>query len=307
MLTLARVNNNHIHTLAQQPGKWQWLCIWHQQHPEILRLRVKQSWRVSHSPSRIDSHKKRKKKNSPKTEESAVCDSRLEPQPVASAVVVQVVEQQAPLGAQTRAASQAVQAAGSRAAGHQLVLAQVLQAERWRAALHHQHLDLSAVRTQRQPPLGALHHHRRHLLLLLYLLALLILYIFLIFLSRLLLLLLTPPLMVVNLPQQIVDEDRAPQVGLRVLQEPQLLQGQFQNAAAVLLQDQVLEGCKQRATLASSLVTWHKEFIAKSSLWSGSFVFTFCPDIFIFIFFKLSTCVNVKVAAQVSEVKSSLF
>lgn len=48
-------------------------------------------------------------------------------------------------------------------------------------------------------------------------------------------------LLMVNLPQQVVDEDRAPQVGLRVLQEPQLLQGQLQDAAPVLLQYQVLQ------------------------------------------------------------------
>lgn len=44
----------------------------------------------------------------------------------------------------------------------------------------------------------------------------------------------------VDLPQQVVDEDRAPEVGLWVLQEPQLLQRELQDAAAVLLQYQVL-------------------------------------------------------------------
>lgn len=166
--------------------------------------------------------------------------SKLGMVPSTSAVVVQVVEQDLAVGAQRRAAAQAVQAARRRAAVHQLVVLQVLQAKRWRAALHHQHLDFGAVRRTQQPPLAPL-HRRRHFLRLLRLL----LY-FLLFLFRLLLL-----LIVVNLPQQIVDEDGASQVGLGVLQEPELLQGQFENAAAVLLQYQVLKGNKQKAALAT--------------------------------------------------------
>lgn len=100
------------------------------------------------------------------------------------------------------AGAQAVQAPGRRAAGQQLV-----QAERRGAAVHHQHLHPRPVRVQ---PLRA--RFRRKLLLL-----------------------------IVDLPQQVVDEHRAPQVGLGVLQEPELLQGQLQDAAPVLLQDQVLQ------------------------------------------------------------------
>lgn len=54
-------------------------------------------------------------------------------------------------------------------------------------------------------------------------------------------------LLMVDLPQQVVDEDGAPQVGLGVLQEPQLLQGQLQDAAPVLLQYQVLQVTNTKA------------------------------------------------------------
>lgn len=107
---------------------------------------------------------------------------------------------------------------------------QLLQAELWRAAVHHQHLHPRPVRVQ-QPPLPPLSYN---LLLLFFLFFYFILFFLLLFGLQLLLLM-------VDLPQQVVDEDGAPQVGLGVLQEPQLLQGQLQDAAPVLLQYQVLQ------------------------------------------------------------------
>ena len=108
---------------------------------------------------------------------------------------------------------------------------QLLQAELWRAAVHHQHLHPRPVRVQ-QPPLSPLSYN---LLLLFFLFLYFILFFLLLFFGLQLLLLM------VDLSQQVVDEDGAPQVGLRVLQEPQLLQGQLQDAAPVLLQYQVLQ------------------------------------------------------------------
>lgn len=107
---------------------------------------------------------------------------------------------------------------------------QLLQAKLWRAAVHHQHLHPRPVRVQ-QPPLPPLSYN---LLLLFFLFFYFILFFLLLFSLQLLLLM-------VDLPQQVVDEDGAPQVGLGVLQEPQLLQGQLQDAAPVLLQYQVLQ------------------------------------------------------------------
>lgn len=107
---------------------------------------------------------------------------------------------------------------------------QLLQAELWRAAVHHQHLHPRPVRVQ-QPPLPPLSYN---LFLLFFLFFYFILFFLLLFSLQLLLLM-------VDLPQQVVDEDGAPQVGLGVLQEPQLLQGQLQDAAPVLLQYQVLQ------------------------------------------------------------------
>lgn len=107
---------------------------------------------------------------------------------------------------------------------------QLLQAKLWRAAVHHQHLHPRPVRVQ-QPPLPPLSYN---LFLLFFLFFYFILFFLLLFSLQLLLLM-------VDLPQQVVDEDGAPQVGLGVLQEPQLLQGQLQDAAPVLLQYQVLQ------------------------------------------------------------------
>lgn len=50
----------------------------------------------------------------------------------------------------------------------------------------------------------------------------------------------------VDLPQQIVDEDGAPQVGLGVVQETQLLEGEAQDAAALLTAYQVLRDRKTK-------------------------------------------------------------
>lgn len=49
----------------------------------------------------------------------------------------------------------------------------------------------------------------------------------------------------VDLPQQVVDEDRAAQVGLGVVQETQLLEGEAQDAAALLTEYQVLQDRKR--------------------------------------------------------------
>lgn len=147
-----------------------------------------------------------------------------------SAVVIQVIQENLGVGGEARAGTQAVQASGRRATGHQLVMLQLLQAKRRRAAVHHQHLHPRPVRVQ-QPPLAPLSCN----LLLFY-------FIFFFFLLSLQLLLL-----MVDLPQQVVDEDGAPQVGLGVLQEPQLLQGQLQDAAPVLLQYQVLQMTNTKA------------------------------------------------------------
>lgn len=143
-----------------------------------------------------------------------------------SAVVIQVVQKDLVVGGEARAGTQAVQASSRRAAGHQPVMLQLLQAERRRAAVHHQHLHPRPVWVPK-PLLGPLACHS----LLLYSI---FFFLFLLLFSLQLLLLM------VDLPQQVVDEDGAPQVGLGVFQEPQLLQGQLQDAAAVLLQYQVL-------------------------------------------------------------------
>lgn len=111
---------------------------------------------------------------------------------------------------------------------------QVLQAKRRRAAVRHQHLHSLPVRVH-QPPLPALSNDP---LLAFFFFLLLFYFIFFFFFLLLGLQLL---LLMVDLPQQVVDEDGAPQVGLGVLQEPQLLQGQLQDAAPVLLQYQVLQ------------------------------------------------------------------
>lgn len=83
---------------------------------------------------------------------------------------------------------------------------QLLQAELWRAAVHHQHLHPRPVRVQ-QPPLPPLSYN---LFLLFFLFFYFILFFLLLFSLQLLLLM-------VDLPQQVVDEDGAPQVGLGVL------------------------------------------------------------------------------------------
>lgn len=114
-----------------------------------------------------------------------------------------------------------------------MVVLQIFQAKCLRTALHHQHLHFGIVWAQK-PPLAPLSCNL--LLLFLCLLFYLVLFFFLLLLLFSLQLL----LLMVNLPQQVVDEDRTPQVGLGVLQEPQLFQGQLQNAAPVLLQYQVL-------------------------------------------------------------------
>lgn len=146
--------------------------------------------------------------------------------PGRSAIVVHVIQKNLGAGGEARAGTHAVQAPSRRATGHQPVMLQLLQAKRWRAAVHHQHLHPRPVRVQ-QPPLAPLSCN------------LLLLFFFIIFFFFLLGLQLI--LFMVDLPQQVVDEDGASQVGLRVLQDTQLLQGQLQDAAPVLLQYQVLQ------------------------------------------------------------------
>lgn len=114
---------------------------------------------------------------------------------------------------------------------------QLLQAKCWRATVCHKHLHPLPIRVH-QPLLPPLPYD--------------LLLSFLFFFYLFLLLCLQLLLHMVDLPQQVVDEDGAPQVSLRVLQEPKLLQGQLQDAAPLLLYYQVLQ--MRRTRFCSSLV-----------------------------------------------------